>query len=163
MDTVLTVFLITLGFILAVAGFLGCLIPVLPGPPLTFAALILLSFAKRWEPLSLTFLLIMGGLVVLAALLDYVIPALGARRYGASRLGVWGSAIGLIVGLLVFPPFGMFLGGMAGAVLGELLSGRKSGEAFRAGWGVFLGSMVSIGFRMSLSAVMLFFYVKEMF
>jgi len=105
----------------------------------------------------------MAGLTVLAALLDYVIPALGAKKYGASRLGVWGSAIGLIVGLLVFPPFGMFLGGMAGAVLGELLAGRRGGEAFRAGWGVFLGAMVSTGFRMGLSGLMLFFYVKEMF
>jgi uncharacterized protein len=162
MDTVLTVFLITLGFVLAVAGFLGCLIPMLPGPPLTFAALILLSFVKGWEPFTLNFLLVMAGLVVLTALLDYVIPALGARKYGATRLGVWGSAVGLIVGLVFFPPFGMFLGGMAGAVVGELLAGRRGGEAFRAGWGVFLGSMVSTGFRMSLAAVMLFFYVKEM-
>jgi uncharacterized protein len=163
MDTVITVSLISLGFILAVAGFLGCLVPLIPGPPLAFASLIILSLAKRWEPFSMTFLAVMAGLVVLVALLDYVIPAVGARRYGASRLGVWGSALGLIVGLLVFPPFGMFLGGMAGAVLGEVLSGRQGGEALRAGWGVFLGSMVSMGFRMSLSAVMLFFYVKKMF
>ena len=156
-------FLIALGFLLAVAGFLGCLVPFLPGPPLTFAALILLSLVKGWEPFSLTFLLVMGGLVVLAGLLDYVIPFLGARRYGASKFGVWGSAIGLIVGLVFFPPFGIFLGGMAGAVLGELLAGRRGGEAFRAGWGVFLGNVVGTGFRMSLSAVMLFFYVKEMF
>ena len=163
MDSVLTITLITLGFILAAAGFLGCLIPMLPGPPLTFAALILLSLAKGWEPFSAGFLLVMAGLVVSAALLDYLVPALGARKYGATRLGVWGSAVGLILGLLFFPPFGMFLGGMAGAVLGEFLAGRRGGEAFRAGWGVFLGSMVSMGFRLSLSAVMLFFYVKEMF
>jgi uncharacterized protein len=163
MDTVFTVSLIALGFIFAVAGFLGCLIPFLPGPPLSFAALIILSAAKGWEPFNLTFLAVMAGLVLLVALLDYVIPSLGARKYGASRFGVWGSAIGLIAGLLLFPPFGMFLGGMAGAVIGEVLSGRQGGEALRAGWGVFLGSMLSTGFRLSLSAVMLFFYVKEMF
>ena len=60
MDTVLTVSLITLGFILAIAGFLGCLIPLLPGPPITFASLVILSLAKRWEPFGPTFLLIMG-------------------------------------------------------------------------------------------------------
>jgi uncharacterized protein YqgC (DUF456 family) len=163
MDMFLTIFLITLGFILAVAGFLGCLIPFLPGPPLSFAALILLSLVKGWEPFSLTFLLVMAGLTLLVTLLDYVIPSLGARRYGASRLGVWGSAIGLIVGLVFFPPFGIFLGGMAGAVLGELLAGRRGSQALRAGWGVLLGNVVGTGFRMSLSAVMLFFYVKEMF
>ena len=163
MDTALVVFLISVGFVLAVTGFLGCLVPFIPGPPLTFVALLLLSLAKGWEPFTPTFLLVMAGLTLLVTLLDYVIPSLGARRYGASRLGVWGSAIGLIVGLVFFPPFGILLGGMAGAVLGELLAGRRGGEAFRAGWGVFLGNVVGTGFRMSLSAVMLFFYVKEMF
>lgn len=163
MDTFLTVSLVALGFILAVAGFLGCLIPFLPGPPLSFAALILLHLARRWEAFSLTFLLAMAGLTVLAALLDYVIPALGARKYGASRMGVWGSAVGLIAGLFIFPPFGIIFGGIAGAVLGEILAGRAGGEAIRAGWGTFLGGLVSTGFRMSLSAVMLFFYVKEIF
>ena len=163
METFLLFSLIALGFLLAVAGFLGCLLPFLPGPPLSLAALILLSLVKNWEPFSVTFLLIMAGLTLLVTLLDYVIPSLGARRYGASKFGVWGSAIGLIVGLVFFPPFGIFLGGMAGAVLGELLAGKGRGEAFRAGWGVFLGNVVGTGFKMSVSAVMLFFYVKEMF
>ena len=163
MDTALTIFLIALGFAVSIAGFVGCLLPILPGPPLSFVALILLSLAKDFAPFSLTFLLVMGGLTVLVTVLDYVVPAAGARKYGASKFGVWGSLMGLIVGLFVFPPFGMFIMGIAGAVLGELVAGRKSGEALRAGWGVFIGTLATIGFKMSLSAVMLFFYVKEMF
>jgi uncharacterized protein len=162
MDTVLTIFLVGIGLMAAVAGFLGCIIPILPGPPLSFAALIILSLAKAWKPFSPTFILVMAGLTVLVTVLDYVVPAAGAKKYGASKFGVWGSFLGLIIGLFAFPPFGMFIGGIAGAVVGELLAGRKGKEALRAGWGVFMGTIVTIGFKMSLSAVMLFFYVKEM-
>ncbi len=163
MDTALTIFLVGLGLAVALTGFLGCIIPILPGPPLSFIALIILSLAKAWRPFSATFILVMAGLTVLVTIFDYVIPAAGARKYGASKFGVWGSFAGLIIGLFAFPPFGMFVGGIAGAVGGELLAGRKGNEALRAGWGVFVGTIVTIGFKMSLSAVMLFFYVKEMF
>jgi uncharacterized protein YqgC (DUF456 family) len=163
MDTAFMIFLVGFGLLVAIAGFLGCLIPILPGPPLSFAALIILSLAKAWKPFSLTLILVMAGLTLLVTVLDYVVPVAGARKYGASKLGLWGSFLGLIIGLFAFPPFGMFIGGIAGAVVGELLAGRKGEEALRAGWGVFVGTIVTIGFKMSLSAVMLFFYVKEMF
>jgi uncharacterized protein YqgC (DUF456 family) len=163
MATAFMTFLVVLGLIVAIIGFLGCLVPILPGPPLSFAALIILSLAKAWKPFSLTFILVMAGLTVLVTILDYVVPAAGARKYGASKLGVWGSLLGLIIGLFAFPPFGMLIGGMAGAVAGELLAGRKGQEALRAGWGVFLGNILTIGFKMSLSAAILFFYVKAIF
>jgi uncharacterized protein YqgC (DUF456 family) len=163
MDVTVTVALIILGLILSMAGFVGCLVPVVPGPPMSYAALIILSLAKQWKPFSSTFLLVMAGLTLLAVALDYAVPAFGARRYGASKLGVLGAALGMILGLLAFPPFGMILGGMAGAVVGEFFAGKKSQEALRASWGVFIGTMVSIGLKLSLCAVMLFFYVKGIF
>jgi uncharacterized protein YqgC (DUF456 family) len=163
MDSALTVLLVGFGLIVAIAGFLGCLIPILPGPPLSFVALIILSLAKAWKPFSVTFILVMAALTVLVTALDYVVPVAGARRYGASKFGVWGSFIGLIIGLFAFPPLGMFIGGVAGAVVGELLAGRKGKEALRAGWGALIGNVLTIGLKMSLSAVMVFFYVKGMF
>ena len=98
-----------------------------------------------------------------ATVLDYVVPAAGARKYGASKFGTWGSILGLLIGLVAFPPLGMFIGGFIGAVIGELLAGRAGGKALRAGWGVFLGNLAGIGLKMAFSGVMIFFYVKEMF
>jgi uncharacterized protein YqgC (DUF456 family) len=57
----------------------------------------------------------------------------------------------------------MFVGGLAGAVAGELLAGREGGKALRAGWGVFVGNLVGMGLKLALNGVMLFFYMKEMF
>jgi uncharacterized protein YqgC (DUF456 family) len=159
----MTIALIILGLILALIGFLGCILPVIPGPPLSYAALIILSLAKQWEPFGIAFLIIMGVLMLAVSLVDYVFPAIGAKRYGASKAGVWFSIIGMLVGIFFIPPWGIFIGAFAGAFIGELLVGKGGKKALKAGWGVFVGNMVSTGFKLAYSGVIIFFYVKEMF
>jgi uncharacterized protein YqgC (DUF456 family) len=158
-----TVALIILGLIVALVGLIGCILPVIPGPFVSYASLFILSIAKRWEPFSMTFLLVMGSAMVAVTLLDYVLPAVGAKRYGASKAGVWFSLIGMLVGAFFIPPWGMFIGAFAGAVIGEIAFGKKGKEAFKAGWGVFMGTMASLGFKLAFSGTVLFFYMKGMF
>jgi len=155
--------LILLGLVLAFVGLVGCVLPFIPGPPVSFLALIILSFAKNWEPFSSTFLIMMAVLTILVTLLDYVIPAVGAKKYGASELGVWGSIIGMVIGLFLLPPWGMFIGAFVGALAGEILAGKEGREVFRSGWGVVVGSIAGIGLKLALCGVMLFLYFKEMF
>ena len=152
-----------LGVLCALIGFVGCIFPVIPGPPLSFLALILLSLAKNWEPFTSTFLLIMGGLAVLVTILDYVVPLVGAKKYGASKWGIWISMIGMLIGVLFFPPWGMLFGAFVGALAGELLAGKKGRKSFQAAWGVFVGNVVSIGFKLAYCGAVIFFFVKEMF
>ena len=154
------VVLIVLGLIVSLVGVIGCILPVLPGPPLSFIALILLSMARGWQPFSATFLLAMAALTILVTVLDYVVPAAGAKKYGASRMGVWGSVIGMFIGLFVMPPWGMVVGAFVGAVAGELFSGKEGKKALKAGWGVFVGNLVGVGLKLAASIIMLFFYVK---
>lgn len=159
METVLTI----IGLLFALGGFIGCVLPVIPGPPIGFLSLIILSFAKNWEPFSPTFLIIMAVVMILVSILDYVIPATGAKKYGASKLAVWGSIIGMLIGAFFFPPLGIFIGCFTGALAGELLTTKKAKQALRAGWGVFVGIMLSTGIKLGFCGVVLFFYVKEMF
>jgi len=154
--------LIILGLLFALIGLIGCILPVIPGPPLSFFALIILSYAKNWQPFSTTFLIIMAGLAIVVTILDYVVPVIGAKRYGASKLGVWGSIIGMLIGFFIFPPWGMLIGAIIGALAGELAGGKKGKMALRAGWGVFVGNIMGIGLKLAFSGAMLFFYIKEM-
>ena len=158
----MTTLLIILGLLLALAGVFGCIFPIIPGPPLGYLALIILSWAKGWEPFGTTFLIIMAGLTILVSILDYLLPAMGAKKYGASRLSLWVSMAGMVIGLFLFPPWGMVIGAFLGAVAGELLAGRQGKSALRAGWGVFVGNMLSAGLKLALTGVMLFLYIKEM-
>ena len=105
----------------------------------------------------------MAGLTIVVSILDYVVPASGAKKYGASKLGMWGSIIGMSLGLFFFPPWGILMGGIVGALVGELVAGKEAGKAFRASWGIFVGYMVSTGLKLAFSGVLLFFYIKEMF
>lgn len=156
----MTILLIALGLLISLAGLVGCILPVIPGPPLSYLGLIILSFAQGWEPFSATFLIVMAGITLAVTVLDYVIPALGAKKYGASRAGVWGSVFGMIAGIIFFPPFGMLIGAFAGAVLGEMAAGREDVRALKAGWGVFVGTVMAMALKLAASGAMLYYYVK---
>ena len=159
----MTILLIVIGLLIALAGIIGCILPALPGPALSFLSLVILSYAKDWEPFGVQFFIVMGGLAAVVTFLDYMVPAGGAKKYGASRYGVTGSIAGMLIGFFFIPPFGIFVGAFLGALAGEMLAKRGTRDALRAGWGVFVGIMVGLGLKLAYSGVALFFYIKEMF
>ncbi len=77
--------------------------------------------------------------------------------------GIWGSVIGMVAGMFLLPLFGAILGTFAGAVVGELLFGRKDGNALQAGWGVFAGTMLSLAVKLVVSGAIAFFYIRAVF
>ena len=159
----MTTALIILGLVLALIGLLGCVLPLIPGPPLSFLSLLILSYAKGWEPFSATFLLVMAGMTIAVTICEYMLPIGGAKRYGASKGGIWLSIAGMILGFFLFPPWGMVIGAVGGAFIGEILAGRRAKEALRASWGVVVGNLFVIGLKIALCGIMLFFYIKKMF
>jgi uncharacterized protein YqgC (DUF456 family) len=144
-------------------GLAGCVIPGVAGPPFSFLGLILLSLAKHWEPFSPGFLLAMASLTILVTALDYIVPAVGARKFGAGKAGFWGAVAGMILGLLFMPPLGLILGAFLGAIVGEMLAGKQTQEALRAGWGVFMGVMTGMLLKLAASGIMTFFFIKALF
>lgn len=156
--------LIALALVLLALGLVGCVLPVLPGPPLSFAGLILLWGAEGWQASSFgtTAILVLGGLTALVTVLDFVLPALGAKRYGATKAGVWGSVLGMIVGMIFFPPFGMLVGAFVGALAFEVLAGRDAADATRAAWGVFVGTIAGIVMKLAVCLAIGWYFVREL-
>jgi len=159
MATILIIF----GLLLALAAIIGSILPVIPGPSISLLSLVILSWAKDWEPFSMTFLVIMALITILVSILDYVVPAAGAKKFGASNTGICLSIIGMLAGFLFFPPFGMIIGAFLGALAGELFAGKRGKTALRAGWGVLLGNVAGTGLKLAFTGTVLFFYIKEMF
>ncbi len=153
--------LITLGVLFIISGILGGILPVLPGPPLSYVGLMLLHFTERYQ-FSTNFLIVWGVITIVVYLLDYLIPIWGTKKFGGSKRGVWGSIIGLLVGMLLFPPFGIIVGPFLGAVLGELSSGKQSREAFRSGFGSFLGFLVGTLLKLIVSGMMAWYFFAKM-
>lgn len=133
----MTIFLLIIAFLLMLIGIIGCIVPGLPGAPIAYAGLWVAQATDRVD-FSWQFLLIWGIVVVVISVLDYVVPAWGTKHYGGTKWGVWGSTIGVFVGLF-FGAAGVILGPLVGAILGELLSGKRMSDAVKAGWGSFVG------------------------
>ncbi len=148
------------GTILVLLGIVGCVLPILPGPVLTFLGLLLFALVRHFPPpLTLTVIMIMAVLTLLVTVADYFIPIWGARRYGATKWGVWGSVIGMVVGIF-FPPVGMLLGAFIGALVLEFVAQKKSGRALKAGWGVFVGSLAGIAIKLGVSGMMAYYFFR---
>jgi len=150
---------IVIGSILMLLGLAGSILPMLPGPPLSFIGLFLLALLKHFSPpLTPAFVIILAMVTILVIVMDYIIPLLGAKRYGASKWGVWGSVLGMVIGIF-WSPFGMLVGAFIGAVFVEWLVGKKRGEALRAGWGVMMGTMFATILRLGFSGMMTYYFV----
>ena len=140
--------LLIIAFILIVIGIIGCIVPGLPGTPVAYAGLWIAQATDRVD-FSWQFLLIWGIVTVVVSVLDYAVPAWGTKQFGGTKYGVWGSTLGVFVGLL-FGAVGVILGPLVGAILFELLAIALHGQinreniaaAFRAGWGSFIGILV---------------------
>lgn len=135
--------LVLLGFICIIIGVFGSFLPVLPGLSSCWVGLLLLYLTKAVENnywvLGITLLI-----TIIITILDYVIPARGTKKFGGSSYGIWGTNIGLIVGILSPIPFGVIIGPFLGAFLGELIYDSKNHQrAFKAATGSLLGFLAS--------------------
>ena len=132
-----------LAFICMFVGILGSFIPVLPGPSISWIGLALL-YSTKAVPANYWILGITLLITVIISVLDYVIPSKGTKKFGGSSYGIWGTNIGLIVGILAPIPFGFVIGPFLGAFLGELLYDSKNHKrALKAATGSLLGFLAS--------------------
>jgi len=155
------ILLIVLGALFIISGVLGCVLPIIPGPPLSYIGLLLLHFTERYQ-FSSKFLIIWAIITVVVYVLDYLIPAWGTKKFGGSKRGIFGSIIGLVIGMFFFPPFGIIIGPFIGAVVGELTIGKDSGAALKSGFGSFLGFLAGTLLKLIASGMMSWYFVKEM-
>ncbi len=111
----------TLGLLLValamVIGLVGVIVPLLPGTALILAAgivwAVLSEGGGRWVVVGL-----MAGLFVAGLILKYALP--GRRLSGQlPRRTLLYGGLGALVGMVVLPPLGLLLGGVAGTYLGE--------------------------------------------
>lgn len=149
----IVVLIITL--IIMVAGLVGAIMPVLPSIPLIYAAYFLYGFATDWQDYGAQFMIGLGIITVLTQVIDYLVGAVGSKQFGGSRAGAVGSIIGALVGVIFFNLLGLIVGTFLGALVGELIKGRTMHEAFRSGWGAFLGFVAGSVFKIILGLMMI--------
>lgn len=154
-------FLIISSAVLLLVGLSGCIVPVIPGVPLSFLGLVLLHFTDAVEFTTQEFLLY-GGITIAVQVADYTLPMWFTKKFGGSKWGVWGSTIGLIVGLF-FGPVGIIAGPAVGAFVGELLSGKTGSVATKSAIGSFVGFLFNVGFKLVVCSYFIYLFVSRVF
>jgi uncharacterized protein YqgC (DUF456 family) len=155
------IFLLFVGLFFVLLGVIGSFLPVLPGPITGWVGLLMLHLTKV-IPMDWTFLGITLGVAILIWGIDFIIPALGTKKFGGSKYGIWGTILGLIIGLVFLGPLGIIVGPFLGAFVGELIhDSTDSKRAVKAAFGSLVGFMLSTGLKFLVSIIFLGLYITK--
>lgn len=155
--------LLLLTLIIMLIGTAGAFLPVLPGIPVIFLAMLAYDWVNHFSVLGTHFLLAMFVLAVFSIVAEYFSGVFGAQRYGASKLGKAGALIGGLLGIVLMGPAGIILGPLAGVLVGELLSGKRLPEAVKSGWGVLLGLVAGTAVKLIIAVTMTILFCLRVF
>ena len=117
--------IIFLGIFLLILGFIGCFLPIIPGPPLAFCSLLILQTSSLYN-FEISTLVLLGCIVLLITFLDYFLQIYGVKKYGGGKNATIGTIIGLFLGIFALPPIGVIIGPFIGAYLGAKIDNKKS-------------------------------------
>lgn len=150
----LSFILYLLAAVCVLLGIAGVVLPALPGLPLVFLGLLLAAWADGFAHVGWPGLLALAALTVLSFVVDLLATVVGAKRVGASRKALWGTFIGSVAGLF-FMPLGLFLGPLAGALIGEYWHGRQLAHSTRVGLATWMGLLLGMAMKLALLVAML--------
>lgn len=157
METLLTISAILCGII----GIVGSVIPVLPGPALSFVGLIC-AYLTDSSSIGESTLWLWGAITVVVSIMDYVLPGYFSKLFGGSKAGITGATIGVFVGMF-FGPVGIIFGPFAGAVLGEMLNQQRTlDEAVKVGFGSLISFIVGSGLKIIVASMMTYYIVQDL-
>ena len=149
------ILLMVLAFLLLVASIVGCVLPVLPGPPLAYTGILLLHLTDKVH-FTTHQLIIWLVVVVVLQVVDYITPLLGSKYSGGTSFGNRGCIAGTILGMF-FMPWGLIIGPFVGAIAGEMMGGQNLTQAIRAGIGTLLGYL----FGTLMKVIVCFYFVVQ--
>lgn len=132
-----------------IMGLAGTFIPVVPATLIIFVGTLAATLLDGLQPGDVPWLLGVGLITVAVSQVDNLTSAMGVRRWGGSRHGAWGAAIGGLVGL--FLPLGLLIGPFGGAMVAEVaVAKRPAPLAARAAVGAVIGLLAGIAAKFVL-------------
>ncbi|WP_219835894.1 DUF456 domain-containing protein [Paenibacillus sp. R14(2021)] len=149
--------------ILFVVGMAGAVYPILPGALAIYAAFFVYGFFISFQPFGFWFWTIQTIIVVALFVADYAVSAWGVKKYGGSKASIWGSTVGILIGPFVIPAFGLILGPLLGAVIGELFTGASLDKSLKAGLGAVVGLFSSMVVKFLLQGAMILIFILWVF
>lgn len=157
------VFVIIVTALLMLAGLIGAVAPVIPGPLLVLAGALLYAWHGDFLIITWATLGVLATLTVISQVLDYAASIIGARAFGASRWGMAGACVGALAGFLLANIPGAIAGLFLGACLFELFRGRDMKTSARVGLGTLIGFLAGTIGKILITVVMIALFVLQLF
>lgn len=154
MDPMMQTLFVILAVALVLGGLAGAVLPILPGLPMVFGGLLLAAWVDGFEHVGKYTLSVLGVLLVIGLVLDFVAGSFGAKRVGASPKAVLGATLGSLVGIF-FGLAGLILGPFVGAVIGEIGARRGLDQAAAAGVATWIGLLLGTVAKLALGLAMI--------
>ena len=145
---------------LLIIGIIGCFVPVMPGPPISYGALLIFHFFSSYN-IDKNTLWLWALIVVVVTVFDLWVQIYGVKKFGGTKKAVNGSLIGLIIGILFLPPFGIILGPFLGAFIGARMEGNSDGnKAIKIALGALAGFFAGTMLKLSVSVYIIYVVFK---
>jgi uncharacterized protein YqgC (DUF456 family) len=150
--------------LLMFAGLVGCILPVLPGPPLVWLGALFYAWRTGFETIPLWFLGILLIPMLIGVTADWWMTFLGARRGGASMWGQLASLAGGLIGFfaLGFSLPGMLIGAIAALVLVEYQRAKDWNAVLKAGKGYLAGYLLSLVVETCCALIMIACFIVRL-
>jgi len=148
--------------IVILIGLLGTLLPGLPGTTIIVAGAMLHALLTGFNPMTWQYLLLLTLICLGGYVGQYLITGATSKKMGASKYGIIGACLGMVLGFLLPIPGGIFGGAFLGAVSLELIFGLKNlQEAMKSGLGALVGTLLSLFFEfmVGLGMATIIFYL----
>ncbi len=150
-----------LTLLIMLLGAVGTFLPFLPGTPIIFTAALGYAIYEGFKEITVVVLIVLFVLMAVTFAVDYFAGAVGAKKYGASKYGTWGSFLGGIIGVLFLNIPGLIVGPFIGAVAGEMFNGQSFNSAFRVGLGTMVGLAGGAVLKFVFAIAMIAVYLKS--
>ena len=148
--------------VLVVLGFVGLVMPILPGIAFIFSGLLLGAWIDDFARVSQATMIVIGVITLIAWGLDFFAAYITAKQAKASPLALLGPLIGAVLGLFA-GVVGLIVGPIIGAIIGEYISRRHAGGAARVGVAAGLGFVLALVIKFVLAAIILTIFAVAYF
>ena len=154
--------IIIIVILLLLIGLIGCIIPALPGPPISFSGLLLFHFFTSYN-LEEDTLWLLAAVVVAITFLDYWLQVYGVKKLGGGKKAINGTIIGLVLGLF-FLPFGVIIGPFVGAFLGAKMEAKEdTNRAIKIALGALAGFLGGTVLKFAVSIYISILFINQLF
>ena len=153
------IFIIILSILFCIIGLIGSFTPIIPAPLTCWVSFLILKLSGVVY-ISNFFIIFTFIISISIFLIDFLLPSIGAKKFGGSKKGIFGCTIGLILGFVFLGIIGSLFGSIIGAFIGESINKSDLKSRLNASIGAFIAFITGVFLKFSVSIVFLFLLIK---